>query len=52
MKMDLCRKCAEKLKVQFDVVPIVVGVDRKITCTGCGLRRFGAIYELTKKEAN
>ena len=50
-KYDLCVACAEMLKEGYTLKKISGGVDNKITCSNCGRRRYGATYELTKKEA-
>lgn len=51
VKYDLCGTCAEQLKEGYNLKKISGGVDNKITCSNCGRRRYGASYELTKKEA-
>lgn len=48
---DLCGSCAEQMKEGYALKKVGGGVDNKITCSNCGRRRYGATYELTKKEA-
>lgn len=50
MQHDLCQKCAEIMKEGYILKRIRGGVDNKVTCAQCGKRRYGATYELTKKE--
>ena len=50
MRYELCRACEETLKEGYDLKRIGGGVDNKITCANCQRRRYGGIFELTKKE--
>lgn len=45
-QMDLCKPCLEAMKGDGKKLRMVKGgSDRKICCTRCGRRRFGATYE-------
>ena len=46
--IELCRPCAEKRKERTDtvLVPILMGIDKKIWCDDCHRRRFGSEYEI------
>lgn len=48
---DLCGACAEQLKEAYTLKKISGGVNNKVNCSHCGRRRYGATYELAKKEA-
>ena len=48
-KYELCMACAQKMKEGYALKKISGGVNNKVTCSHCGLRRYGATYELTKK---
>lgn len=50
-KHDLCGACAEQLKEGYSLKKISGGVSNKVTCSHCGKRRYGATYELARKEA-
>ena len=47
---DLCGACAAKLSTAYTVRKVCGGVDNKITCAECSRRRYGATYEIVKKE--
>lgn len=49
-RIDLCGKCAAKLREAYNLTKIAGGVDNKITCSQCEKRRYGATYELEKKK--
>lgn len=49
-ELELCVPCAEKLKEGYDVKKIRSGVGQKVTCAGCGKRRYGGVYEVKGKE--
>lgn len=45
---DLCKPCAETLKAEGKIVTFVSGGrDRKVFCSKCGRRRFGATYQVS-----
>lgn len=48
--LDLCGICAAKLGEVYTVRKIASGINKKITCAECGRRRYGATYEVRKKE--
>lgn len=49
--IDLCRPCCEARKAGGEKLrPTIVGIDRKIRCADCGRRRFGATYEIVRRE--
>lgn len=47
MKHKLCVPCAAKLSEKRVVQLIEHGRDNKITCDGCGRRRYGNIYNVS-----
>lgn len=49
-KMELCGACAAKLREEAEVNKVGGGVDNKVTCSKCGRRRYGAIYEVGRKK--
>jgi len=49
-KMELCGACAAKLREEAEVKKVGGGVDNKVTCSKCGRRRYGAIYEVGMKK--
>ena len=48
---DLCGACAQQMKEGYTLKKICGGISNKVTCSHCGKRRYGATYELAKKEA-
>ncbi len=50
MRLDLCRPCMEAKKKTHKLSRVAGGKDNKITCAGCGRRRFGYTYEARRKE--
>lgn len=50
-QMELCVPCAEKMREGYTLRTVKIGVNQKVTCAGCGRRRYGAHYEVEKKEA-
>ena len=48
MKKEMCVPCAVKLTETKDVKKIAHRRE-KITCSGCGRRRYGAEYEVNNK---
>lgn len=53
-RMDLCRPCAEALKAEGkNLRRVRDGIDNKVSCVRCQLRRYGMTYELvdTKSKA-
>ena len=54
MKKALCKPCALGIGATGKRVEVAEGLRGKLTCDGCGRRRFGRTYEVTgrkKKEA-
>ena len=54
-KYDLCGACVVRENAKLagtgaELVKIAGGVNNKITCWGCGKRRFGSTYVLRKAE--
>lgn len=49
MRLDLCRPCMEAKKKTHKLSRVAGGKDNKITCAGCGRRRFGYTYEVRRK---
>lgn len=47
MKHKLCVPCAAKLSENREVHLIDHGRDNKITCDGCGRRRYGNTYNVS-----
>ena len=48
MLCDLCRPCMEALRREGATVTHVSGGrDKKVDCSKCGCRRFGATYDVT-----
>ncbi len=47
---ELCRPCAALLGAKKSVTLISSGRDRKITCGLCGRRRFGATFDVKRKQ--
>lgn len=48
MKKKLCTPCAAGLRVAGNKLKKLPGKSVKITCGGCGRRRFGVEYEILK----
>ena len=48
-EMELCTPCAEKMKHDYELRTVRAGANQKVTCAGCGRRRYGAHYEVEKK---
>lgn len=48
-EMDLCRPCAELMREGYELKKTKGGVNNKITCAGCGKRRYGSTYEAVPK---
>lgn len=48
--VELCGKCANLMKEGFALKRVAGGVDQKVTCANCGKRRYGATYEVSRKE--
>ena len=48
-EMDLCRPCAELMREGYELKKTKGCVDNKITCAGCGKRRYGATCEILRK---
>ena len=49
-EVSLCYPCYLDHARAFDMAEIKSGANMKITCDGCGKRRFGAVYEIRKKK--
>ena len=49
-EMELCVPCAEKMREGYVLRAVKIGVNQKVTCVGCGRRRYGAVYQVEKKE--
>lgn len=49
-RMELCGVCAAKLREEAEVKKVCGGVDNKVTCSKCGRRRYGVIYEIGRKK--
>ena len=50
MKMVLCVPCAEEMKAAGGSVKVLIGKSMKVTCEGCGRRRFGLAYDVQQKK--
>lgn len=50
MKMMLCVPCAEGLKAVGGSVKMLIGKSMKVTCEGCGRRRFGMAYDVSEQK--
>lgn len=48
----LCDICANKLRPAYELKKVGEMSMDKIRCANCGKPRFGATYEVTKKERN
>lgn len=49
MKKELCVPCAEKLKdAGYNLRVSGHGANQKVNCCGCGRRRFGSVYDVSK----
>lgn len=51
MKRQFCLPCFLELKKagKHDIKRVSGGVNMKITCWRCKRRRYGAVYEITRK---
>lgn len=49
MIKTLCKPCAVKLMGTAKEVKQLKTATSKITCDGCGCRRFGTTYEVTSR---
>ena len=47
--MELCGTCKAAMTRDYDLTPVIVGKDRKVTCEGCNRRRYSSRYELKRK---
>lgn len=47
--MELCGTCKASYSRVYDLTPVIVGKDRKVTCEGCNRRRYSSRYELRRK---
>lgn len=47
-KIDLCGVCAATAKAEFEIRLLPKPTNYKVTCQGCGRRRYGGSYEITK----
>lgn len=50
-KQELCGLCSIKVAEHYTLHRLPREANQKITCAICGKRRYGAVYELEKKEA-
>ena len=50
LKRELCGRCAAILREKKDVQYISGGVDHKVSCTECGRRRYGGVYDVKRKK--
>lgn len=50
MKMVLCVPCAAGLRAEGKVVKALTGKSMKISCEGCGRRRFGLAYDVSEQK--
>lgn len=49
--IDLCKPCVAEMKRAGKVIRLVAEpINYKCTCFWCGKRRYGATYEILKKE--
>lgn len=48
MKKVMCVPCANGLRAEGKMVKMLPGKTAKITCEGCGRRRFGVEYDVTE----
>ena len=49
LSAEIFRVCSVKTTEGYDLKKTKGGVDNKITCAGCGKRRYGSTYEATPK---
>ncbi len=49
-QMELCVPCAEKMREGYSLRTVQAGANQKVTCCGCGRRRYGAVYQVERKE--
>lgn len=49
MKKLLCVPCANGLRAEGKTVKMMPGKTAKITCEGCGRRRFGVAYDVASE---
>lgn len=47
--MELCGKCKAAMMRDYELTPVIVGVDRKVTCEMCNRRRYSSRYEVRRK---
>lgn len=45
-KLDLCDRCAERMREVFRVRCLSEHLCRKVTCANCGRKEYGATYEV------
>lgn len=48
-RMELCGRCAERMRDRHIVRLVHRGINTKITCENCRLRRYGGTYEVEPK---
>lgn len=50
-KLLLCKPCAVTMSESIDLAQLGREKDKKVVCAQCGRRRFGAEYEVGRREA-
>lgn len=49
-KLLLCKPCAVTMGACIDLKQVTREKDKKVVCEQCGRKRFGAEYEVGRKE--
>ena len=50
MKIELCGQCAGKMAEGYKLVQLPRPANNKIFCELCQRKRYGATYEVTKRD--
>ena len=48
--IELCGICAGKMAEEYKLVQLPRAVNQKIFCGLCQRKRYGAVYEVTKRD--
>jgi hypothetical protein len=48
-RMELCGRCAERMRDRHIVRLVHRGINAKITCENCKLMRYGGTYDVEPK---
>ena len=49
-KADLCGPCIARIGEAYNLIRVAGGVNRKVICSRCGKKRYGATYEMAVKK--